>query len=342
MPFSELDKKILSLKNKYENGGDISLNIDELLKISKSFLQLEKPSHFKPFIENHFLSLLQKYKIDSGCIAEIGGHKNSFLHRFVKFDTKFISLFPFKDERYIVGDISNCPHIESNTFDAVISVSVLEHVKDIRGAANEISRILKPGGVTFHVVPFSYFFHGAPVDYWRVTTSAMEDMFPLLDTEECFFYSKNRRRNNIGSNTNPVDGDGGAQFQVDALGGWRENWFTVYTGIKPENGLKRFKEKLQNQAAVDLVKKFSEDGLDINASVHLTENILKHIDFDLTSKFIILDMPNKNASTLNFHNIWNLWVNRSKKTYSPSVQRHNLFEVIKHKHFYKAYTNLLK
>ena len=45
----------------------------------------------------------------------------------------------------IHGDILELPY-ETDFFDAVVSVSVLEHIKDIDKAVSEIKRVLKPGG----------------------------------------------------------------------------------------------------------------------------------------------------------------------------------------------------
>lgn len=47
----------------------------------------------------------------------------------------------------IHGNILELPY-ESDSFDAVVSVSVLEHIKDIDKAVSEIKRVLKPGGIS--------------------------------------------------------------------------------------------------------------------------------------------------------------------------------------------------
>lgn len=44
------------------------------------------------------------------------------------------------------GSILELPY-ESGTFDAVVCVSVLEHIKELDKAVSEIRRVLKPGGV---------------------------------------------------------------------------------------------------------------------------------------------------------------------------------------------------
>jgi SAM-dependent methyltransferase len=78
-----------------------------------------------------------------------------------------------------VGDIQSMPQIESDSYDWVISIAVLEHVKDMRAAASEIARITKPGGWIYIVIPthneqhwgFGY------SDYWRTTAHGIRELF---------------------------------------------------------------------------------------------------------------------------------------------------------------------
>jgi SAM-dependent methyltransferase len=58
--------------------------------------------------------------------------------------------------------------IPEGTFDFVIAVQVLEHVKKIWRWFPELARILKPGGELGLVSPISWPYHEAPVDCWRV------------------------------------------------------------------------------------------------------------------------------------------------------------------------------
>lgn len=51
---------------------------------------------------------------------------------------------------FIDGDITECPDIESEYFDLIVSVSCLEHIQNIESAFSEMYRILKPGGMMFH------------------------------------------------------------------------------------------------------------------------------------------------------------------------------------------------
>lgn len=69
----------------------------------------------------------------------------------------------------IVADLLTGLPIETGAFDTVFCCSVLEHVKDPEKALLELARILKPGGTLILSVPFLYYLHGAPDDYFRFT-----------------------------------------------------------------------------------------------------------------------------------------------------------------------------
>jgi ubiquinone/menaquinone biosynthesis C-methylase UbiE len=54
--------------------------------------------------------------------------------------------------RYQLGDALNLPY-DDNSFDIVLLFDVFEHVTDVRKAAGEVARVLKPGGVFHCFVP---------------------------------------------------------------------------------------------------------------------------------------------------------------------------------------------
>jgi 2-polyprenyl-3-methyl-5-hydroxy-6-metoxy-1,4-benzoquinol methylase len=64
--------------------------------------------------------------------------------------------------------------LQSNTFDTVILSDVLEHIAEPAQLMMEISRILKPNGHLIMNVPFLYWIHEAPHDYYRYTNYALE------------------------------------------------------------------------------------------------------------------------------------------------------------------------
>lgn len=68
----------------------------------------------------------------------------------------------------IFGDASRLPFADAS-FDAVLCLEVLEHVRDHLAAMNQVGRVLKPGGTLLLSMPFMYPVHDAPHDYQRLT-----------------------------------------------------------------------------------------------------------------------------------------------------------------------------
>ena len=78
-----------------------------------------------------------------------------------------------------------------NSFDAVISITVLEHVRDPFTCAAEIVRVLKPGGRLLCVVPFLQPLHGYPHHYYNMTGQGLRALFErkLAIDEHLVLYS---------------------------------------------------------------------------------------------------------------------------------------------------------
>lgn len=76
----------------------------------------------------------------------------------------------------VLGVNERLPFVDE-TFDAVLSLAVLEHVKDPFQSAREITRVLKRGGELYCVVPFLQPMHGYPHHYYNMTTSGLVNLF---------------------------------------------------------------------------------------------------------------------------------------------------------------------
>ncbi len=124
------------------------------------------------------LNLIEKLKsgliLDNGC-----GLRNVYYDNVVNFE---IVDYPTTD---VLGIGERLP-FKSEVFDAVFSLAVLEHVKNPFECAQEIIRVLKPGGILYVVVPFLQPFHGYPDHYYNMTSSGLKNLFSgKLEILEC-------------------------------------------------------------------------------------------------------------------------------------------------------------
>ena len=94
-----------------------------------------------------------------------------------------------------VGDICKFNHaLPSEHFDAIVCTEVLEHTLQPFAAVNELSRILRPGGLLFLTVPFNFRIHGPLPDCWRFTEHGLRALLrpfeiielSSLETEDRF------------------------------------------------------------------------------------------------------------------------------------------------------------
>lgn len=232
---------------------------------------------FRKYQLQDFTAILAEQGIRHGRVCELGGAQNSFANDMQGFDFTFLSLYPTgKRSGVVVADATNCDHLPAEQFDAIFSTSVFEHVSKPWLAAANVTRLLKPGGVMYHAAPFSYFYHGAPADFWRYTPDAMKLLFSDLRPIKAEFYGRNRRRDNRGSPANPVDRDGGPQFAVDGFGGWRENWFTIYAGVKDPEYAAGVLETAKQQTVVNLMKQLIVAGAGEGEAIERVHEALRH------------------------------------------------------------------
>ncbi len=97
--------------------------------------------------------------------------------------------FP-KAGRYVGMDVHPGPNVEvvgdahelsrlvgRGSFDAIFSAAVLEHLAMPWIVAAEINRVLRPGGLTYHITPQAWPVHEEPNDFWRFTDAALRLLF---------------------------------------------------------------------------------------------------------------------------------------------------------------------
>lgn len=82
---------------------------------------------------------------------------------------------------HLIANAERLPFTDSS-IDMVICESLLEHVKTSTKVITEISRVVKPGGYVYIVVPFLYPYHDSPSDYYRWTTNGLIQEFAQFET----------------------------------------------------------------------------------------------------------------------------------------------------------------
>jgi SAM-dependent methyltransferase len=80
----------------------------------------------------------------------------------------------------VIGDTLDLPFADES-FDAVFSQAVLEHVTDPQRAVDEMIRVLKPGGTFYAEVAFMQPVHQAPIHFFNHTPFGLAHICRRLD-----------------------------------------------------------------------------------------------------------------------------------------------------------------
>ena len=115
------------------------------------------------------LAVIEKHR--EGLILDCGaGSQSDYYPNIVNIE---IVDYPSTD---VIAVGEHLPFV-GGSFDAVISVAVLEHVRDPFRCAAEIVRVLKPGGDLLCSVPFLQPLHGYPHHYFNATPQGIRRLF---------------------------------------------------------------------------------------------------------------------------------------------------------------------
>lgn len=110
-------------------------------------------------------------EFSSGMILDVGaGLRRNYYENVVNYE-----IFEFVSTD-VIGVGEALPFSDAS-FDAVISIAVLEHVRDPFRCAREIVRVLKPGGRLYCVVPFLQPEHGFPHHYYNMAPQGLRALF---------------------------------------------------------------------------------------------------------------------------------------------------------------------
>jgi SAM-dependent methyltransferase len=87
---------------------------------------------------------------------------------FVSFDLKSGATVDFETDRLPASD---------GHYDTVLFLNVMEHIYNHQHIANEVVRIVKPGGQLIGFVPFLMWYHADHRDFFRYTHEALHNIF---------------------------------------------------------------------------------------------------------------------------------------------------------------------
>jgi SAM-dependent methyltransferase len=126
----------------------------------------------------HYRPLLQKLVDETPgrklAVLDVGCWQKQYKPFFRGRDAKYVGLdiekTPYAD---VVGDVHKLP-FKKESFDVVLCLEVLEHVRKPWVAVEEIRRVLKKNGTLIASVPFYFPAHACPNDYWRFTADGLE------------------------------------------------------------------------------------------------------------------------------------------------------------------------
>lgn len=148
-----------------------------------------KPSEFhsnkKPYnwliynISDKWLESYSKYY--KGTLVDLGcgeaPHKNYFLQYVDKYIGVDWTNTLHNSKADIISDLNKKIEIENDFADTIISLSVMEHLCEPQIFLNESYRILKKDGTIILGVPWMWWIHEAPHDYFRYTPYGLKYMF---------------------------------------------------------------------------------------------------------------------------------------------------------------------
>ncbi|MDD3896527.1 MAG: class I SAM-dependent methyltransferase [Candidatus Peribacteraceae bacterium] len=124
-------------------------------------------------------AFLRRYATDKN-VLDIGAGND--LYRSIFPNKKTLELNPRGDVDY-VGNVEDMHMIPDETFDVVLLLGVLPHVKCPYKAVKEIHRILKKGGLLLFSSAFVYPINDHPGDYWRFTENGIRILFEDFTVE---------------------------------------------------------------------------------------------------------------------------------------------------------------
>lgn len=168
------EKKIIRIKDCLKEKKQINLTndlvydfLDEKERTTLSSCEIENASSF--FYDEIPLKIINE--LPDGLILDCGaGYRPVYYENVVNYE-----IFPYPSTD-VLGFAEKLP-FSDNSFDAVFSFAVLEHVKYPFQVAKEMTRVLKPGGKFLVSAAFLQPLHAYPHHYFNMTQHGLKTLF---------------------------------------------------------------------------------------------------------------------------------------------------------------------
>lgn len=119
------------------------------------------------------LPLVRKYA--RGRVLDLGAGKLAWRADLSRQASRYVSADYSREhpDLDLIFDATRRFPLADGSFDTIFCCSVLEHCQEPWHAFDEMFRVLAPGGVAILSVPFAFYLHGLPHDYYRFTPRAV-------------------------------------------------------------------------------------------------------------------------------------------------------------------------
>lgn len=206
--------------------------------VGQSAIREFKPNPELKFVSLNYVSdmIANFRKGNQRTLIDIGGRKGEFASWAKGYKYYILDIEPSEEmENVITADICKPINDQSQRFDVIFSNNTFEHLNEPKVAAENCISLLKSGGLLVCIAPFSARFHPSPSDYFRYTHKGLEYIFTNSGEIETLFAGYQElsgiRRADKRGGKDPLCRD---VVPIDELGGWRENWRTIFIGKKIE------------------------------------------------------------------------------------------------------------
>ncbi len=125
--------------------------------------------------------LLKNVGLYKGVVYDLGCGERPYESFFLQYAQRYVGVdwsnTPHTLRADIIADLNKPLPIESEVADVIISISVLEHLCEPQIMLKEAHRILKSDGSIFLQVPWQWWIHEAPYDFYRYSPFGLKYQF---------------------------------------------------------------------------------------------------------------------------------------------------------------------